>query len=384
MIMWVARCSAAGAKKNAPAQETPGAGATSTVHGSEFDMSDFSGPVKGALACARRGWHVTPIAKRQKKPPIWSNYKDPLSNRSTTSIEAIKRFESKEPGYNWAVVPNLCGLWLLDVDGDRGQDSLNALELEYGQLPPTFTVASPRGGYSRHLYFKGVHRFKIGFRPGLDCPHYCVAPLSVRDIGIYRVTDAREPAQAPAWFGDVIGVADNEADADQHPVIELDQPDHIERADHFLIHDAKPSIQGEAGNLQALHVAATLKDFGLSEEKSVERMLELWNPRCVPSWGCWDGPIADRLDVIVHNAWLYCHGSAPGQNTAEHEFNDGTEYDSNCGQIPPESDRQRRAREDQEWLSKHRTTDYGSEGRAQQERDKRTRRFQTKGKGILP
>jgi hypothetical protein len=51
---------------------------------------------------------------------------------------------------------------------------------------------------------------------------------------------------------------------------------------------------------------------------------ELYNkePFCSPPWNIGDGPIADRLDVKVENAWQYLTQTQPGSNTAEADFGD--------------------------------------------------------------
>lgn len=94
------------------------------------------------------------------------------------------------------------------------------------------------------------------------------------------------------------------------------------------MHDAPPAIQGRNGEHTLLLVAACLKDHGISEYTSVQLLAEFFNSRCEPPWDIGEGPTADRLDVKVHNAWLYLKQTRPGAYTAAAEFADVQEDDT--------------------------------------------------------
>lgn len=92
---------------------------------------------------------------------------------------------------------------MLDVDVQSdGDATLAVLEEEHGELPATWTVRTPSGGW--HFWFRTLepHRTRIGFAPGLE----------LRGVGAYVVTapspgyvieTRHTPASAPAWLLDL-------------------------------------------------------------------------------------------------------------------------------------------------------------------------------------
>jgi len=276
-------------------------------------------PYRGALAAIKRRWRVAPLPRHAKAAPPKGF---PQIPRATAA--QVAAWEAELPGRNYAIIPGI-GLTFIDVDvrDDKGgRESLDLLELEYGALPKTFTVRTPSGGL--HFYFRGLHTFKNGFRPGLDCPPYVVAPYSVTDTGRYEVIDPSPAAPMPNWLPEVVGLATEHDDADQDPAIELDQPRNIERAIYHLTHDARRSVQGRNGEFALLLTAGELKDMGISKSLAVDLLIEHYNvpPFCDPVWNVGDGPIADRLDVKVENAWRYLTQAQPGSASADADFAD--------------------------------------------------------------
>ncbi len=275
-------------------------------------------PYRGARLCIGRGWRVAPLLKGLKKKPP--------AGYQTCQLPAIAQLDAWEaamPGRNYAVVGTPY-LMLLDIDvrdEKRGLESLAELERQYGALPKTFTAQTPTGGI--HKYLRGSHIFKNGFRPGLDCPHYVVAPWSIVDGKRYEVIDASPLAPAPKWLPEVLGMTDDDPDdVDQTPAIELDQLANIARAIFHLTHDARRSIEGQNGEFALLMTAADLKDMGISKYRAIELLNEHYNraPFCDPTWLVGDGAVVDRLDIKVANAWRYLHKVQPGATTAEADF----------------------------------------------------------------
>ena len=99
-----------------------------------------------------------------------------------------------------------------------------------------------------------------------------------------------------------------------------DTPAAIAWADHYLKYDAPPAVQGRNGEFTLLMVAGKLKDHGISQHMAVEKIAELYNPRCEPPFELGEGATADRLDVKVANAWAYLKGTQPGAHTAAAAF----------------------------------------------------------------
>lgn len=284
------------------------------------DAKRVKSPVAGALAAIKRGWRVAPLSRLLKVKPPKGYQQSPLASRAR-----ISAWEAELPGRNYAIIPGL-NLTFIDVDvrdEKRGLDSLALLERQYGALPKTFTVRTPSGGL--HYYFRGLHTFKLGFRPGLDCPQYVVAPFGVlANGGRYEVIDSSPAAPMPNWLPEVVGIPSESSDADQVPAIGLDQPANIKHAIYHLTHDARHSILGRNGEYALLMTAGELKDMGISKPLAIELLSTHYNvsPICDPLWNIGDGPIADRLDVKIENAWGYLHRTQPGAATAESDFAD--------------------------------------------------------------
>ena len=183
----------------------------------------------------------------------------------------------------------------VDVDrkpGKNGEQTFHNLEFRHGDaehdaFPTTFKVLTPSKGW--HLYYNATvevpHKFELGqygFGEGVDSPHYVLVPGSVLANGNgYTVTTDEPIAEAPGWFGEYL--KDKETvEAEQTPVIDLDQPSNIAWAIHYLEHDAPPSIHLKSGEKTLLDVAGVLKDRGISEGMAVELIAEYYNTRCQP------------------------------------------------------------------------------------------------------
>ena len=280
---------------------------------------------------AHPNWFLFPVKRFGKTPPLIPDNLDAASNDS----QQIMTWAAKWPGCNWGLALRKSRVIVVDVDmtpGKIGRLTLDALELDHDDLPATFTVRSPSGGL--HYYFNeangvqhacrlGVH----GFGRDVDSPNYVLLPgCEIRGANNtllkYTVVNDASVAPAPAWFGLYLRPS-NTDDADQDiPAAELDTPAAIDWAKDYLAHDAPPAIEGHNGEHTLLMVAAVLKDHGLSEWQSVELLGEFYNSRCSPQWSIGEGPTADRLDVKVHNAWLYLRQTRPGAHTAAADFGD--------------------------------------------------------------
>ena len=140
--------------------------------------------LSAAVAAARRGWLVIPIHWPRDgqcscgKGSCPSPAKHPLTKNglkdATTDEAVIQQWWHRYPEANVAIVTGAgSGIVVLDIDPPHGGDeSLAALEAEWGRLPETVEVVTGSGG--RHIYFKhpGVgiavpnSAGKLG--PGLD------------------------------------------------------------------------------------------------------------------------------------------------------------------------------------------------------------------------
>jgi putative DNA primase/helicase len=158
-----------------------------------------------ALDAAKAKFRVFPVTPASKIPAI----KDWQAN-ATSGAKTVKRLWRHHPNANIGVVTGgEPGLFVLDVDGDEGRASLEALEQDFGRLPPTVAVCTPRGS---HYYFRGCEPMrnsagKLG--PGLDGRGdggYVIGAGSVSGQGApYRYVKGHSPddvdiAAIPAWL----------------------------------------------------------------------------------------------------------------------------------------------------------------------------------------
>jgi hypothetical protein len=270
---------------------------------------------------AGRGLFVFPIPPFQKSPPLFKDYARKAS-RNPTRIEAWHRANF---GGNWGIAPGLSGLLIVDEDNKPTKDGANSLamlELMYGKLPETFTVRTPSGG--RHLYFRGRHVFKLGFRPGLDSPQYVLAPgCTLADGGRYQIINNVPIADAPAWLIEVIGAPVEHEHVDQDYLVEPDQAHEIEWYRDWLRTDAPPCIMNRGGGDVLVKIIAPMgKDRGLTRETVKEILSESGGyneTKCDPPWDLSDDN-ANGLFRKVDNGFDYCRENAPGSKTAQADF----------------------------------------------------------------
>lgn len=271
-------------------------------------------------------WFVFPIKPLEKHPPLIGNN---LAQALNDPIR-LRAWGRRWPNCNWGLSLAKSHIIVVDVDrgpGKRGQCTWDELDLQYG-WPPTFTVSTPAGGL--HHYYReanGVtHKCRLGvhgFGLDLDVPNYVLLAGSRLRHGTYTAINNLSIAEAPAWFALFLRDEDRQP-VEQIPVVELDLSSNIEWAVDFLLHGARPSIQGRGGEKRLFDTAAALKDHGISQETAVRLIDEHYNkpPQCDPVWLAGEGPIQDRLEVKVANAYRYATKSAPGCATPQADFAD--------------------------------------------------------------
>lgn len=135
------------------------------------------------------------------KHPLTRHGKDD----ATTDPDQIRRWFTRWPGANIGGRPPL-GRVVVDVDPrSGGDDTLNALEREHGDLPRTRTAITGSDGL--HLWFRGTATVgKLG--AGVDVKTnagYVVLPPSRHISGRhYLWTDETPPAPAPEWLAGLL------------------------------------------------------------------------------------------------------------------------------------------------------------------------------------
>jgi hypothetical protein len=181
-----------------------------------------------ALKLVRRNIAVFPLRPKTKEP-----YGDDKFYRTVGGYKCATRdpaqvafWWDRHPDNNIGIATgSSSALWVLDVDGDEGRETLATLEEQHGQLPETVTVVTPgkinkktgvHTGQGLHLYFRyplgldirnGADRDDL---PGIDWRAnggYVLAPPSLHpDGGVYAwsVDSADSFADAPEWLIELI------------------------------------------------------------------------------------------------------------------------------------------------------------------------------------
>jgi hypothetical protein len=146
-----------------------------------------------ARTVARARFKVFPLRPNSKAPAItgWQEV-------ATKSLKAVDRLWAEHPNANIGIATGgKPGLFVLDVDGDKGRRSLKALRKQYGPLPPTVTVRTPRGDHYYFLCTEPLSNSAGKLGPGLDSKcvgGYVVGAGSVNGDGVrYRYATGHSP-----------------------------------------------------------------------------------------------------------------------------------------------------------------------------------------------
>lgn len=220
-------------------------------------MSATSAMLDAVLDYGRRGWPVLPLhtVKRQRctcgAPSCNSCGKHPRIKawlqRATTDATIIRQWWRRWPDANVGIVTGArSGIVAIDVDPrNGGENSLDELERQYGELPDT--VEAITGGGGRHLLFQhpgGNGRLnnstgKLG--PGLDVKAdggFIVVEPSLHGSGrpyaweLSHHPDEMQPAPLPSWLLRRLTVRDTSAptpDDGEHRIPEGQRNDTLTR-----------------------------------------------------------------------------------------------------------------------------------------------------------
>ena len=171
-------------------------------------MTTKSELAAAARAYAKRGLRVFPCKERGKEPMFkgWPEY-------ASTDPQAINNWWSSG-AFNIGIATGAAsGIWVLDVDGEDGESTVRALEIEHDALPPTVEAITGKG---RHLYFRWPADTEIrnsqlrADLPGLDWRGnggYVLGPPSIHPTGrryCWSVDSADAFADAPPWLIDLL------------------------------------------------------------------------------------------------------------------------------------------------------------------------------------
>ncbi|CAN7549358.1 bifunctional DNA primase/polymerase [Rhizobium sp. LjRoot30] len=269
------------------------------------------GKLANALALAEQGFRIFPLSPRSKKPPRDFAWKE----EATTDPDRIREWWKADANYNVGVATG-GGTIVVDADtkeGAPGLASLEMLELACG-MPKSFRVQTPSGGMHVYLRVDQTHRNRVHSipdYPGIDIRSdngYVVGPGSVVDGKPYvAIPGAIEPAGAEVEAALLANAPTHTVADSKAPAVELDLPAHVELAKEYLVNRAPEAVEGAGGNETTYTVAARCREYGLTQEATLEIMLEHWNEtKAFPAW------LPADLQTVVANAYRYATGSWGG------------------------------------------------------------------------
>lgn len=253
-----------------------------------------------ALAHARRGFLVFPIAPGEKKPPLVGAWQ----NVATSDAAQIEQWWATWPSANVGI--HCDGLLVIDVDPKKGGfESLDALEQEI-QLEATYEVETPSGG--RHLYYRcqgGARNGVDVLGPGLDIrttAGYVLAAGSVVAGRAYTVVADEPIADADGAVVERCAARPVSAEKKDAAGIPTDANAAVQRAIAFL-RTHPVAVQGAGGDHHTFRTICRIRDFGVPEGHALEALAE-WNSRCVPPWD------EAEFEVKIGNAYRYAQDPA--------------------------------------------------------------------------
>ncbi|OJT99163.1 MAG: hypothetical protein BGN83_18285 [Rhizobium sp. 63-7] len=279
--------------------------------------------LSSALALAEQGFRIFPLSPRSKKPPRDFAWKE----EATTDPDRIREWWKADANYNVGVATG-GGTIVVDADtkeGAPGLASLGMLELACG-MPKSFRVQTPSGGMHVYLRVDQTHRNRVHSipdYPGIDIRSdngYVVGPGSVVDGKPYvAIPGAIEPAGAEVEAALLANTPTHTVADSKAPAVELDLPAHIDLAKEYLVNRAPEAVEGAGGNETTYTVAARCREYGLTQEATLDIMLEHWNEtKAFPAW------LPADLQTVVANAYRYATGSwGGGMAVAEFDVVDG-------------------------------------------------------------
>lgn len=155
-----------------------------------------------------------PVKKQGKTPLCPNGFKS-----ATTDEVVLQEWNRKFPDCNIGIATgHINNIFVVDVDGEQGLESLNRLELIYGKLDAP-TVKTGKG---KHLYFQMPENIEIKCSTSKIADHidiranggYVVAPPSIHETGHQytweNFTFNQDFPQAPSWLISLITNAEKQ------------------------------------------------------------------------------------------------------------------------------------------------------------------------------
>jgi putative DNA primase/helicase len=255
-----------------------------------------------ALEMAARGCPILPANPDKSARVKWKT-------QASTDPATIRKW-FQEGATHYGVRCDTLTVLDVDIKADAEQGIADYLEL--GPLPPTFTVATPSGGF--HKYFAGkTRKTKLGDGRCIDVQSgdgaYVIGPGSPG----YRVQDHVPIVPLPAHLAERIGIgSEKPAEKAAAPLCEPDTPSALGAGWQLVAH-TKGASEGER-NRSAHALAGKLKRLGVGPETACDMVLR---------WNEGNSPPLDDAEVRKTVASSYENGDwRIGEDRPEEEFED--------------------------------------------------------------
>ncbi len=246
---------------------------------------EIKGALAGALAMANKGFRVFPCKANSKEPAcMWQQ-------DATTDPNVIRAWFSASPDMNYGVAMDHKH-FVLDLDSKNGKDGrkdLEALEINNSDLPNTFIVGTPSGGF--HIYLAGSAANSVGKKElggGIDVRGkggYVLGVGCAIDGRQYEILGDGPIADAPAWLLDFT-VRHVAMPAKRDPNVPLDTPHEVSRMRAYLeslVDQGDVAIEFCGGNNRTYQLACEVMDY-VSEDQTYNLLAKIWNSACIPPW----------------------------------------------------------------------------------------------------
>lgn len=157
-----------------------------------------------AMFYAQNNIKTFPIKRQGKSPLCSKGFKS-----ATTDKVVLQEWNNKFPNCNIGIpTGQINNIFVVDIDGEQGFESLNRLELIYGKLDAPTVIT----GKGKHLYFKMPENIELKCSTSKIADHidiranggYVVAPPSIHENG-HRYTwenyvSNQDFPEAPTWL----------------------------------------------------------------------------------------------------------------------------------------------------------------------------------------
>lgn len=230
--------------------------------------------------------------------------------KATTDVGQIEKWWNFWPDANIGIATGGDSrLFVIDVDGPEGKESMEHLQGDLGNLPETLTVKTGREEGGQHAYFwvpegAKIHGTVGAIAPGIDTRgfhNYVVGPGSVHESGrLYSLVDeAVEIAELPKAWMDFLVREQAKKETRHTPGKERGKPVNVE----------EEKIPEGSRNSRLHEIACSLVHKGLSRKAVLKSIMALNETTCEPPLG------EAEVGNIVSSAWSYREGNRPERDT---------------------------------------------------------------------